>query len=30
MVIDDKTINKYIYENLLKDCDFELTQNDLE
>lgn len=30
MVIDNKTINKYIYENLLKDCDFELTQNDLE
>lgn len=30
MVIDNKTINKYIYENLLKDCDCELTQNDLE
>lgn len=29
MVIDNKTINKYIYENLLKDCDCELTQNDL-
>ncbi len=30
MVIDNKTINKYIHENLLKVCDCELTQNDLE